>query len=185
MVDLEDKDRWIELGESRAWNWQQGCMLQWLPGSKSEVFWNDRQGQQFVCHILDVQTRKRRTLPAPVYAVSPDGRWGLAPDFRRLNDVRPGYGYAGLPDPNRNVLAPNDSGIWRIDLTSSKQELLLSVADVTRFPDPDRDWQGAKHWFNHLLVSPDGGRFIFLHRWRGPREGKGFATRLFTAGSNG
>ncbi len=185
MVDLEDKDRWIELGESRAWNWQQGCMLQWLPGSKSEVLWNDRQGQQFVCHVLDVQTRKRRTLPAPVYAVSPDGRWGLAPDFRRLNDVRPGYGYAGLPDPNRNVLAPTDSGIWRIDLTSGKQELLLSVADVTRFPNPDRDWQGAKHWFNHLLVSPDGGRFIFLHRWRGAREGKGFATRLFTAGTSG
>ena len=33
MVDLEDGDRWIELGESRAWCWQQGCMLQWRPGS--------------------------------------------------------------------------------------------------------------------------------------------------------
>ncbi|MCA9015421.1 MAG: hypothetical protein KDA77_08840, partial [Planctomycetaceae bacterium] len=26
MVDLHDNDRWIELGESSAWNWQQGCM---------------------------------------------------------------------------------------------------------------------------------------------------------------
>src|SRR5262249_14665401 len=60
MVDLRDHDRWIELGESRAWNWQQGCMLQWLPGSKSEVIWNDRQDDRFVCHILDVQTRKKR-----------------------------------------------------------------------------------------------------------------------------
>ena len=42
MVDLEDNDRWIDLGESRAWNWQQGCMLQWLPGSDSTVLWNDR-----------------------------------------------------------------------------------------------------------------------------------------------
>src|SRR3712207_3747101 len=42
MVDLEDGDRWIELGESHAWNWQQGCMLQWVPGSKSEIIWNDR-----------------------------------------------------------------------------------------------------------------------------------------------
>ncbi|MHC4507035.1 MAG: hypothetical protein ACYTFI_27425, partial [Planctomycetota bacterium] len=34
MVDLADDDRWIELGESRAWGWQQGCMLQWVPLSR-------------------------------------------------------------------------------------------------------------------------------------------------------
>ena len=33
MVDLKDNDHWIELGESRSWCWQQGCMLQWRPGS--------------------------------------------------------------------------------------------------------------------------------------------------------
>jgi hypothetical protein len=77
MVDLKDGDKWIELGESRAWNWQQGCMLQWLPGSASEVIWNDRQDDKFVCHILDVKTKKKRTLPAPIYAVSPDGRWAV------------------------------------------------------------------------------------------------------------
>ena len=39
MVDLAEGDRWIELGASRAWNWQQGCMLQWAPGTQSEVRW--------------------------------------------------------------------------------------------------------------------------------------------------
>ena len=62
-----------ELGESRAWNWQQGCMLQWLPGSKTEVIWNDRDGDHFVSHILDVHTRKKRTLPAPRLCAQP--RW--------------------------------------------------------------------------------------------------------------
>ena len=56
MVDLEEKDKWIPLGESRAWNWQQGCMLQWLPGSQSKVIWNDREKGRFVSHILDVKT---------------------------------------------------------------------------------------------------------------------------------
>ena len=37
MVDLETNDRWIELGETRAWCWQQGCMLQWRPGSETEI----------------------------------------------------------------------------------------------------------------------------------------------------
>ena len=65
MIDLAGDDRWMPLGESRAWCWQQGCMLQWLPGSRTEVIWNDREGDHFVSHILDVHTRKKRTLPAP------------------------------------------------------------------------------------------------------------------------
>lgn len=185
MVDLQDADRWIELGRSRAWNWQQGCMLQWLPGSAAEVIWNDREGDHFVSHVLDVKTGKRRTLPAPIYALSPDARWAVAPDFRRLNDTRPGYGYAGLPDPNRAVLAPEDAGIWKMDLETGKQRLLLSFADAVRVPYAQDDFSAAKHWFNHLLVSPDGSRFIFLHRWRGKKEGAGFATRMFTASAEG
>ncbi len=185
MVDTEDGDRWTELGTSLAWNWQQGCMLQWLPGSKTEVLWNDREGDRFVCHIADIKSGKRRTIPHPVYCVSPDGRWGLAPDFRRLNDTRPGYGYAGLPDPNREKLAPEDAGIWKVDLRTGKQELLLSFADTARIAYPGGFSQGAKHWFNHLLFAPDGKRFIFLHRWRGDKEGRGFSTRMFTAGLDG
>ncbi len=185
MVDTGDGDRWIELGESRAWNWQQGCMLQWLPGSKTEVIWNDRQGDRFVSHVLDVRTRRKRTLPAPVYAVSPDGRWSVAPDFRRLNDTRPGYGYAGLADPNKDALAPEDAGIWRMDLKSGRLQLVLSLAAALKTPNPHGDWTGAKHWFNHLLYNTDGSRFIFLHRWRGAKEGTGFATRMFTASAEG
>jgi hypothetical protein len=185
MVDLAAGDRWLELGRTRAWNWQQGAMLQWLPNSNREVIWNDREEDRFVARILDVKTRKLRTLPGPVYALSPDARWALAPDFRRLNDCRPGYGYAGIPDPNAGVAAPEDAGIWRMDLRTGQRELILSFADALRIPNPHGDWTGAKHWFNHLLVAPDGRRFIFLHRWRGPKEGRSFATRMFTADADG
>ena len=42
MIDLESGDKWKDLGTSVAWCWQQGCMLQWLPGSRTEVIYNDR-----------------------------------------------------------------------------------------------------------------------------------------------
>jgi hypothetical protein len=187
MVDLHDGDRWIELGESRAWCWQQGCMLQWRPGSTTEVMWNDRQEDRFVCHILDVTTRSRRTLPAPFYAISPDGRWAIAPDFRRLHDMRPGYGYAGIVDPNRDVKAPNDAGLWRLDLATGRTDLLLSFQAIARLPGlvgTEMD-DTSKHWFNHLLVNPDGTRFAFLHRWRGRAQGNGHSTRLITADADG
>jgi len=185
MVDTQDGDKWIELGESRAWNWQQGCMLQWIPGSQSEVIWNDRQDNQFVSHVLDVKSGKKRTIPAPVYTLSPDGKWAVSPDFRRLNDCRPGYGYAGIPDPNRNVLAPEDAGIWKIDLQTGKQALLMSFADLAKVPQAGGFSKGAKHWFNHLLVAPGGARFTFLHRWTGEAEGRSWKTRMFTVGADG
>lgn len=186
LIDLQDNDRWTPLGTTRAWNWQQGCMLQWVPGTRSEVLWNDREGDHFVCHVLDVQTNKKRTLPAPVYTLSPDGKWGFAPDFRRLNDCRPGYGYTGLPDPNKSQQAPEDAGIWKVELATGKQELLFTFAEAMRTEPIQANFAKAKHhWFNHLLVSPDGRRLLFLHRWRTPQQGQGFSTRVFTMGTDG
>ncbi len=188
MVDLENGDQWIELGESRAWNWQQGCMLQWLPDSASEVMWNDREpgADDFCCHILDVFNGKKRTLPHPVYNLSPEARWGIAPDFRRLNDCRPGYGYPGIDDPNRDVAAPDDAGIWKMDMATGARALIIPLSKAATIPFQGGFPEGAKHWFNHLLFNQDGSRFIFLHRWHGAKELKGkFSTRLFTAAADG
>lgn len=184
MVDLEAADRWIPLAESTAWCWQQGCMMQWLPGSRSEIIFNARERGRYVSHILDVHTRRKRTLPAPIYAISPDARWAVAPDFRRLADTRPGYGYNGIPDPNADDKAPANAGIWRLDLSSGKHDLIFSFADALRIPSRLGDLAEAKHWFNHLLFAPDGRRFIFLHRWQGPND-KTFNTRMFTMNIEG
>lgn len=183
MVDLDQDDRWIELGESRAWCWQQGCMLQWLPGSKSEVIWNDRDGDQFVCRILDTKSGHKRTIPHAIYSVSPDGKSAVAPDFRRINDVRPGYGYAGPADPFADDLAPTDTGIFHIDLETGDSRLIISLADIARLGPIPNPKLGMKHYFNHLLFSPDGSRFIALHRWRYPDGSR--LTRMITARPDG
>jgi len=184
MVDLKENDRWIKLGESSAWCWQQGCMLQWRPGSKNEIVFNDRQDDRFICHVLNVKIGKKRTLPYPFYTLSPDGHTAVAPDFRRIQDMRPGYGYAGLPDPHADDPAPKDSGIFRLDLETGHQKLIISIAEVAKIPNPHADFTGAKHYFNHLLFNPDGSRFIFLHRWRINGKG-GFGTRMLTAQPDG
>jgi hypothetical protein len=184
MIDLKDNDRWIELGESRAWCWQQGCMLQWLPGSSSKILFNDRQGSKYVCHILDVGTRQRRTIPHPVYTVAPDGKTAVAADFRRLNTLRPGYGYAGIPDPFADQATPKESGLFLVDLATGQQNLILSVDQVARLGNPAAVSPRSRHWFNHLLFNPDGSRFEFLHRWRVEGQ-RGFTTRMLTARPDG
>lgn len=190
MVDLEDGDKWIELGESRAWGWQQGCMLQWVPRTPSSVIWNDRQGERFVSHLLDVKTGTHRVVPAPIYTLSPDGSFGLSADFARIQVMRPGYGYVGLPDAYGDQLAPADSGVFKVDLQTGDSQLILSLADVARIPHQGEQLHDVWHYFNHLLIGPDSQRFIVLHRWRARDQKTGaptgrFWTRMITANLDG
>ena len=183
MVDLQDNDQWIDLGHSTAWNWQQGCMLQWLPGSKSTVLWNDRDNDGFICRILAVTTGHQRVIPSPIYCVSPDGKSAVTPDFRRIADVRPGYGYAGFADPFQQEHAPDQTGIFHVDLQSGNMQLIISIAQIAALGTIPNAVPGIKHYFNHLLFSPDGSRFIALHRWQYP-DGKRL-TRMITANPDG
>ena len=187
MVDTGEHDGWRELGATKAWNWQQGCMLQWMPNSSDEVIWNDREDDHFISRILNVKSGSQRTVPHPIYTLHPSGTRGIAPDFARLNDCRPGYGYAGCPDARKNVPAPNDRGIWNVDLQSGESKLLFTMqqaADIPYTGDPRFAFKkSTKHWFNHLLYNTDGTRFFFLHRWR--LGTNGFGTRAFTANADG
>ncbi|MDF1658561.1 MAG: hypothetical protein P1U58_13175 [Verrucomicrobiales bacterium] len=192
MIDLENNDEWIEVGKSEAWGWQQGCMLQWLPGSSSNVIWNDRDSDQFVCRVHDVKTGETNTIPRPIYALSPDGKWGISADFARIQNLRPGYGYQGVDDPVRNERAPESSGIWRVNIETGDSELIISLAQLAEIPFHGTPLTDQWNYVNHLLVSPDSKRFIFLHRWRakGPDDSEfavnnGFVTRMFTAAIDG
>lgn len=183
MIDLQEDDKWIPFAESSAWCWQQGCMLQWLPGSNTEVIYNAREGGNYISVIQDVFTGAKRTLPKPVYAVSPDGKTAVGLNFARVNDTRPGYGYGGIPDAGAASLYPDNDGIYSLDLVSGESRLIITLAQIaTAYGDETTG--GGKHWFNHLLFNPDGTRFIFLHRWHRP-DGKGRFTHGFTARPNG
>ena len=194
VIDLENGDEWTELGESRAWGWQQGCMLQFIPGSDSKVIWNDREGDSFVSHIVDIHTKEKRTLPFPIYTLSPDGKTAMSLDFDRVNNLRRGYGYAGIADPNEDDIAPDDAGIYNCNLETGEKKLIISLADMMDMPLPEsddpaftEDYFDLPHWFNHLLFNTDGTRFIFLHRWKSSGKGDvgGFGTLMYTATADG
>jgi len=185
LIDLAEDNRWQSLDETCAWNWQQGTMLQWLPpASDRSIIYNRRDDDQFVSVIRDVFTGETRILPRPVYAVSHDGQSVLSVNFARLHQTRPGYGYAGLPDPWQDELAPAQDGIYWMDLTTGEHRLIISLEQIARFRHKTT-MDGVKHWFNSLLFNPDDTRFIFLHRWHRPDDANGWWTRLFTARPDG
>ncbi len=110
-IDLADNQKWIKLGESRAWGWQQGCQFQFVPNTKSKVIWNNRIGDKFVSRIKDIATKEERLIDTPIYALSPCGKWAVTVYYSRVDDMRRGYGYSELSDKFANEKYPKDAGI--------------------------------------------------------------------------
>ena len=183
MIDRQDNNKFIQLGETHAWCWQQGCMLQWLNDeSGRKVIYNDRHSDKFVARIVDIFSRETNTICRPIYCLSPDGKYALSVNFSRLNKERPGYGYAGCIDEFENEKHPENDGIWLIDIKKNTAKLIISIDQIVKtFNRPAMN--DNNNWFNHLLFSPNSKRFAFLHRWHMP-EG-GFLTHMFTADIDG
>lgn len=183
-VDLGGGGEFVPFDATPAWSWQQGCMLQWLgPRADREVVYNVLFEGRYASVVRDLDGGATRRLPLPVYAVSRDGRQAVSLDFARLDRLRPGYGYCALPEARPEVRAPEDDGIWWMDLAGGAHRLIVPLAWAARHR-PDERFGGAHHWFNHLQFNPSGTRFIFLHRFRAP-GGTRWWTRLYTAKPDG
>lgn len=173
----------IEIGTTHSWNVQQGCMAQWLgPDFESRIIYNDFRDGKYCSVIYHVQKMaEEKVLPLPVYDVSRDGTFALSLDFSRLHRMRPGYGYSNLPDRTKEEPCPEQCCIWKMDIPSGKVTELLKYTDFATF-DPDETMNGAEHKVNHLMISPNGKRFMALHRWF--QKGKKH-TRLVTVNTDG
>ncbi|MGH8129988.1 MAG: TolB family protein [Steroidobacteraceae bacterium] len=169
------------LGESRAWNFQQGCMAQWLylDGVESVAF-NDAVDRRLACRIVTL-TGRERILEWPIQALHPRGTEALSLNYRRLARIRPEYGYDVAVDNFAPDQPVERDGIWRVDLRSGDSKLIVSLQQLVETA-PRADMADADHKVNHAVYSPSGGRFVFMHRWLGSR---GKYSRLYCASSNG
>lgn len=155
------------LAKTHTWNVQQGCMVQWLgPDFSSRILYNDLRDGKYCSVILDVSSGKERALPMPVYTVSADGKTALSLDFSRLHSLRLGYGYAALPEKTKSEALPDATAIWRMDIESGEVTPILTYKDFASFqPRPEMKVEGSVHKVNHIMLSPNGKRFMVLYRW--------------------
>lgn len=165
LIDTENGNSVRKIGESCSWNVQQGCMLQWLgPDFDKHIIYNDFRKGHFCSVILNVDSGKERVIDSPVYSVSADGTTALSLDFARLHRLRKGYGYGNLDENTKDEKLPNTTCVWKIDLVSGKITSLLGYRDFSSF-ESRKEMEGAEHKVNHLMISPNGKRFMVLHRW--------------------
>ena len=56
------------------------------------------------------------------------------------------------------------TGFLELSLKTNKSNLLISIYDLIKYKHCS-SMDGAKHKVNHIMISPDGKRFMFMHRW--------------------
>ena len=166
IIDTKNQNEVYEIGTTHSWNVQQSCMAQYLgPDFRSRIIYNDFRDGKYCSVIYNLLTKnEEKVLPLPVYDVARDGSFALSLDFSRLHRMRPGYGYSNLPDTTKNELCPDKTCIWKMDIESGEVTELFKYTDMAAF-EPDITMQGAEHKVNHLMISPNGRRFMLLHRW--------------------
>jgi hypothetical protein len=164
MIRMSD-NRFIPLAETYAWNFQQGAMFQWHPlNPNEEILFNGYFGGSYKCVMQNIVTGVVRHLPRPLANVASDGRHGLSVNFSRLFDFRPGYGYSNMADPFSDNPAPEEDGIFLVDLQSGKEKLILSLAAISDLFADKFGGGPSKILINHITFNPSGDRFLFLVR---------------------
>jgi len=183
-LDVNDNGYYKVLAKTHTWNVQQGCMAQWMgPDFSSKIMYNDLKDGKYCSVILEVATGKEKVLPMPVYTLSNDGKTALSLDFSRLHSLRLGYGYAALPEKTKGVALPDETCIWKMDIEAGDVVPLLKYTDFATFqPRPEMLVEGSVHKVNHLMLSPNGKRFMVLYRWF---VGQRKYTRLITCNVDG
>ena len=158
-IDLKDRNKWTKIGETTAWNWQQGARLQWRPRS-DEIVWNNRSddGQRYICSVFNFRTGKSRTLPRPIYDLSPDGATALTHDFERMKHR--GTDYVGIDDAFKDQYAPPATGIWKMNMDTGHAELIMSLERMAGIAYPNGHPPAGCLYFFREGWNPSATRFI-------------------------
>lgn len=182
MIYDRDKNARYTIGTSKTWNYQQGSMAQWLPKSTgTKVVFNDLIEGNLATRIIGIDNETNVIIPWPIQTLHPNGREALTLNYKRLYRLRAQYGYSAKVDNFREDLALKDDGIWKVDLETSDASLILNLDFLCNY-SPRKEMKNSEHKINHIMYSPSGEKFVFMHRWLGD---KGKFSRLYVADTNG
>lgn len=151
----------FKIGETTAWNFQQGAMLQYHPYLRDTVIYNVYEDGKFMTLTHNYVTGEKKYADRATACISPDGKWGLAVNFGRIYDFRPGYGYAGWKDEFADVKAPHEDGVFLVDMESGKSKQILFYDTLSPLAGFKKD---DKVLVNHITFNTTSDLFVMLFR---------------------
>ena len=174
-----NKQKATLVGTSATWSSQQGSMVQWLDNER--VIFNDLVENKLAAKIVDLSEETEKIIYFPIQTIHPNRQEALSLNYKRLDRLRPEYGYTVAANNFDSNSPLKEDGIWHIDLESGKGELVINLESLTDY-QPRPEMTNADHKVNHIMYSPQGTKFVFMHRWLG-NQGK--FSRLYVANADG
>lgn len=151
------------IAQTPAFNWQMGARAIWI--DDDTVSYNDFDGEKYVCKWFSLSKNhvvKAFDKPLQDYK---GGNYYLGVNYQRLRSYAKEYAYYCLPEMTKSEYDDYEhDGIWKVDVNTGEINLLLSIAEILKFEHIDRFDKG-KHFLNHIMMSPNGSSFIFIHRY--------------------
>lgn len=168
---INELKEFTQIGVTTAWNFQEGCRLQWL--DKENVIYNIIEGEKIKSVVFNLKEGMIvRKYDMPVYSVNTCTQRAVS-----YNLYRSRYCYAHEADKENTDYSRD--GIFVLDLQSGKYNLLISLQRLAE----DVNGSGSKTWVEHAVLNPVGDRFFFFHRWES--ESKGYFTRFCVSDMEG
>lgn len=159
--DLYNPHEYSVIGDTGAWCWQQGSRIKWLQNRENCIICNDIERDKYISKIIDVNNKTCESIISePLYDIASDESYGISLNFERSERLRPGYGYSVLKDKTSGECYPDNDGLWYVNISSGKKELLVSLYELAE-EDIDRDMY--EHYINHISISPNNEKIFFLY----------------------
>ena len=178
LLDTRDNYAIRVVDQTRGWNPQQGTMFYWNPEHpETQFFFNDRDqktGKIFTV-LFDItadggkgkRLREYRFDDTPVAngGVAQNGGYFTAINYGRMARLRPVTGYAEAFDWTKDVPAPKDDGIYRVDVNTGAKKLIVSFAQLKEaLRDLDPNIEQRHLFINHTLHNRNNDLIYFYCR---------------------
>jgi hypothetical protein len=181
---FKESNEYYHLTNTNVWNWQQGCMLQWLPNSNdNKIIYNDIYQGKFVSVIFDLDKNTKTYLDMAYYALSHDGTSAFCVDNEHHYWCRKGYHYEGIINKAKGHPDFHGDGIWHIAIDSGRIKKIISVDQLLQHKKND-SMKNAIHFIDSIQINPDDTRLLFFHRWLSDETGI-MHTRMYTSDMDG
>ncbi len=181
LVDTHRNHEILRVDKTHAWNPQQGTMFYWNPlMAETQFFFNDRDvktGKVFTV-LYDLEQKRRvrefryQDTPIGNGGVAASGQQFLGLNYGRLARLRLVTGYPGALDWSRHEPAPENDGLFIVDLPSGAKKLLVSYHDLALcLTQRLGRLEHTGLFINHTLWNRGGDRVYFFVRagWSGKR----------------